>query len=342
MLPPGANGYALTTITATSTNEQITVTATAGTQTLTFGVTAGAVTTGGSGGTQAGSLTITNGQGQIFLAGFGSSAGNGQPLTVEATDANGKPLPGVKVTFEPSANNLNANPGAAGTLGLATVGTDDGATSDGFGRIVTTNAMGLAGVNFQPNAEVSFSLIQSSFVASSPNVNSVSFYVTVAPSTGSPAVRSSLLSGSLITGQSGATVKGAVSIAVATEQGTPIPDVFIQAIVPPVAVGQTGPTGTLQTLQPSPVASCATAAGTSVLTDQNGNATCDLVITASPGNYQFSINVGNYIVQGPYNLKVLPGAPTTVQILSGNNQTGAPGQALQPFVVQVNDAGVIR
>jgi uncharacterized protein (TIGR03437 family) len=63
------------------------------------------------------------------------------------------------------------------------------------------------------------------------------------------------------------------------------------------------------------------------------------VINAAPGSYQFSIDVGNYIIQGPINLKVLPGTPSSVQILSGNNQSGAPGQALgQAFLVQVNSA----
>ena len=337
----GATGYAATTITVPSTtNEQITVTAAAGSQSAAFGITVGTLSIGGSGGTQAGSLTVVSGQGQVFLAGFGSSTGNGLPLTVMATDANNKPLSGVKVTFEPQTNNLNANPGAAGSLIGASVGTDGGATPDGFGRYVTTGANGLAGVNFQANSEVNFSLIQSSFIASAANINSVTFYVTVAPATGSPAVRSSVLPGATITGQSGATLPGAISIAIATEQGTPIPDVLIQAIETPASVGQTGPLGSNRTITPSPVVTCADTTGNGVLTGQTGVATCNLVIMASQGTYQFSINVGNYIVQGPYNIKVLPSAPSAVQIISGNNQTGAPGQTLAlPFVVQVNDAG---
>jgi uncharacterized protein (TIGR03437 family) len=335
----GADGYAVTTITASATAAQIAVTATAGSLTATYGITAGTLSTGGSGGTQAGTLSIVSGQGQVFLAGFGSTTGNGQPFVVKATDANGNPLSGVQVTFEPQTNNLNANPGAAGSLGTATVGTEVKATPDGFGLIVATNAMGEAGVNFQANSEVNFSLIQTSFVASSPNINSVTFYVTVAPSSGSPAVRASLLPGATLTGQAGATLTGAIQIVIATEQGTPISNVAIEAVVPPAATGMQGPTGGNAVLQPSPVATCADSTGLGVLTDQTGTATCNLTIKGAPGTYQFSIGVGNYIVQGPFNLKVLPGSPAALQVISGNNQSGAPGQALPlPFKVQVNDA----
>ncbi len=327
----GANGYAVTTITAPATAAQIAVTATAGSLTATYGITAGTLSTGGSGGTQVGTLSIVSGQGQVFLAGFGSSTGNGLPFVVKATDVNGNPLSGVQVTFEPQTNNLNANPGAAGSLGIVTAGTEVKVTPDGFGLIVATNAMGEAGVNFQANSEVNFSLIQTSFVASSPNINSVTFYVTVVPSSGSPAVHASLVPGTTLTGQAGATLNDAIQIFIATEQGTPISNVAIEAVVPPG--------GANAVLQPSPVATCADSTGLGVLTGQTGTATCNLTIKGTPGTYQFSIGVGSYIVQGPFNLKVLPGSPAAIQILSGNNQSGAPGQALTlPFKVQVNDA----
>lgn len=339
----GANGYAVTTISSPSAFAQIGVTATAGAQIAIFSLTAGTSTGGGgSTGTQAGSLTIVSGQGQVLLAGFATSTGNGQPLTVLATDENNKPQSGVTVTFAPSSS--NTNPGAAGGISGVSAGTDGGPTDNGYGRIVTTGANGLAGVNFLANSTgaINFDLTEATFVASSPNVNSVTFYETVVPSTLSPTAMSSPGPTTTLTGQSGATLTGAITITIVTEEGTPIPDVLIQAVAYAPSTGQTGPAGGIQTITASPVATCLDTTGNGVLTNQHGQAVCDLVIKAPAATlpYQFSIEVGDYIAQGPFNLVVTPGAPTTVKMISANNLSGAPGQPLaSPFVVEVDDAG---
>ena len=95
--------------------------------------------------------------------------------------------------------------------------------------------------------------------------------------------------------------------------------------------------------QTSPSVSCATGAGAdpgSVLTDQNGNATCTVILGTTTGSGSFSVLVGGvaasaltggplgFFQSGNFNLNVLPGVPGMISIAGGNNQGGNPGQAL--------------
>ena len=97
--------------------------------------------------------------------------------------------------------------------------------------------------------------------------------------------------------------------------------------------------------QASPTISCATAAGAdpgSVLTDATGTATCTAVLGSTTGFGSFYALVGGvaslgynqgapaqgYFQTGNFNLHVLPGLPSSISIVSGNNQTGLPGQAV--------------
>lgn len=334
----GTNGYAVTTVTGPSAGGPVIVTATGGNETLTFNLQFGGTSTGGGGGTPGDTLSVIAGQGQLFLAGFGSSTGNGQPLTVKLVDANGNPIAGVPVTWEPIASNGQAL-GSVGTLSFGSIGSDVGATKDGFGHTVNTNSNGEAAVNFQPAAVVTTGFLQTQLQASAPNAVSVTFYASVTQSEPGPTVRSSPNPGTGFTGSSGSTIKGAIQIAAVTNEGNPIPNVAITAVVPPTGVANSGPFSLAPPPVPSPDVSCANPTGVGVLTNNTGTATCDLVINAAPGTYQFSINVGLLESLGPFSIVVTPGAPATVQLLGGNNQSGAPGQTLSSsFVVKVLDA----
>ena len=85
-----------------------------------------------------------------------------------------------------------------------------------------------------------------------------------------------------------------------------------------------------------------------MLTDLSGNATCYPVFSGS-GTGAFYILVGGvpgtdigtalYLQAfGPYSFTSIPGAPTAVQIVSGNNQVGIIGQTLNPLVAKLVDA----
>jgi uncharacterized protein (TIGR03437 family) len=89
-----------------------------------------------------------------------------------------------------------------------------------------------------------------------------------------------------------------------------------------------------------PTATCnAPATGGIILTDVTGNATCDLVVGGQVGTAQLNVTVGSSNNRAPFTLKVTPGVPATINIVSGNNQTGNVGTQLPlPIIAQVTDA----
>jgi len=124
--------------------------------------------------------------------------------------------------------------------------------------------------------------------------------------------------------------------------------VFLGPGVPGVSVRMFNP-------QTSPTVNCVTGPGAdpgSVLTGSNGNASCTPVFSGT-GNGIFYALIGatvpdptvtdiNQVVSfqryGPFQLTVSPAAPSTVTIVSGNNQAGTPGQTLgQALVAMVTD-----
>ena len=241
---------------------------------------------------QAQSLVLVSGNGQVVQSQFLSNL----PLTVEAKTASGQPAPGVAVTWKITAG--------AGTL---------------VRPVNTTDANGQASVTFLatdvPNTE---SFFPSTVTATSAS-GSVNFVITTTatrqPNGGTAApplvqLVSPPQNNLKVTGPSGGTVPGAVVIRViaqsGAETGFPVPNVSVRI---ENNLDQTGV---------SP-ASCSGPGGVT-LTNANGMATCDLVITAAPGTYQLTAVVGEYQDTTPFTLVVTPGV-TCNFALSSNTQT---------------------
>ena len=315
----GANGYASTTITAPSTSGPVIVTATAGTATTNFTFTVG--TSGG--GTPTGGLKIVAGQGQLIFENNNTGIpGFGSPLIVKVTDINGKPIQSTSVTFSLTSGSgtlLNGSP-----------------TPDGTGTVATTDANGLASVNFLSTTIPPFSgYVQATIQASAPGTNSVNFYITTTNHNSPPTVQYiQPQPGSSLTGGVGSVQKGAIQVAVVSNLGQPIPNVSIRLIDPATAAGD--PT----TAPNSLYAACSDPTGLGVLTDATGRGACDVVFTGGViSGQQISADVGYHFAGPPYNVTVTAGAPASVKTVLGDLQSGRPGQALPiAFSVQVTDA----
>ncbi len=198
-------------------------------------------------------------------------AGNGQvvqeqyettvPLTIRVTDEAGIPVSGVSVSWSIAEKDAQL-----GTLNQPVNQTD----SNG---LATTNFIGSA---IQPGA----SFAQAS-VNASTSVGTVSFEVTVVPTP--PLVSFSaptFSSGFTITGAGGTTLPGAVVAVVDAQSG-----IGLGAGIPNVAmfISDASDANT-------PPAVCNAPEGT-VLTSSNGTATCDLVLSNTPGTYSLHANI---------------------------------------------------
>jgi uncharacterized protein (TIGR03437 family) len=166
----------------------------------------------------------------------------------------------------------------------------------------------------------------STITASSPGAGSVTFYMTTTPQGSAAQIR--LLApapGTTLSGPAGSTITGGVVIQVVSIDGVPIPNVG-------VTIG--GGTG-----GNAPNATCNNPTGTGLLTDANGNASCDVVLSGVVGTGTFYGNVGYFQNTPNFNIQITAGPPGVVRIIQGNNQTGTPGQKLTTaLVVQVTDA----
>jgi uncharacterized protein (TIGR03437 family) len=311
----GADGFAETFVTASSTVGLATVTATVGTLSANFSVNMGAGSGGGtSGGT--GVIKIIGGQGQILTE--NTQTGFNSPLSVKLTDASGQPLVNAPVTFA-LASGFGSLVDAADPSAPNTV-------------TVNTDANGVASTAFATNVvPFTLSFIQSTITAGSPGLNTVTFFVTTVPSDPSKQPAIALIKpqpGDTVTGPAGGTVPAAIVALVTSYLGLPIPNVAI-------TVNSNG-------ADPTQFASgsCADPTGQGVLSDSNGRASCDLVLNNKVGLGQLFVNIGNIVNAGPFQLRIVPGAPANVQIVQGNNQSGTPGQTLPlALVVVVTDAG---
>lgn len=242
-------------------------------------------------------LTIVAGNGQVTPQYFNSSV----PLTVEARDTRGNPIPNLPLTWT---------------------------VTQGQGTIVappaTTDANGMAGALFDGNVTPGLSFSQETVTVSS-SVGSVNFLITTVInrlSNGSiaelPLVQ--LLSpppeSRTLTGKAGSTIHGAIAIQVVDQSGIqsglPIPNVGVHV------VNGDGSSGT-------PAAQCAG----EPLTDANGNASCDLVLTGAPGVYSISADVGEFRIMPVIILTITAGGSSCTYSVSasslqfaGNNGLG--------------------
>jgi uncharacterized protein (TIGR03437 family) len=235
-------------------------------------------------------LSVVSGNGQVTLQFFNTSA----PLTVQARDANGNPLPNLPLTW---------------------------AVTQGYGTVVSppgrTDSKGMASAFFRGDVLPGYSFSQQTVTVSS-SAGNASFVITT--------VINRLPSGSLaelplvellspppdnrnLTGRSGSTLPAAIKVGVAVQSGPqsglPIPNVGMRIV-------------DAQDPSASPVAQCAS----QPMTNDGGIAQCDLLITGAPGLYLIAAEVGEFRITPGIFLKIESGA-CTYSLLASSQQFAA-------------------
>ena len=328
----GSDGFAVTTLTAPNLNNipPIVVTATTSalsTQKFTFEIQVGSSTT-----TTAGSLSIVAGQGQLLTSSAQTVSG-ASPLEVVLNDPNGNPLANQTVNFK-----------GVNLPGTLTVAQGFAGTVTTTGVAVTTNAKGQAWANYNPQV-IHGPTVQSTITAQAPNSNTVTFYETAWDPSFPPSINLTHTSpqpGAAFTTQVGVKQQGAFAVQVFdVSTGLPIGNVSVGTCIPGQLVasgkGFARPCAPPAAGTPTVFADCDPT--TDLSSPTTGVATCDLIprtVTGSINNFGFAI--GNLENFAPYTLTVNPGPPAAINIISGNNQTGKPGQQLPAaLVAQVVD-----
>ena len=258
---------------------------------------------------QAQSLTLVSGNGQVVQSQNLSTL----PLVVEAKNASGQPAEGVAVSWKITAG--------AGTLDRP---------------VNTTDANGQASVTFLatdvPGGE--------SFFASTVTATSVSgtvnFVVTTSasqpPNGGAPPLVqlvSPPQNNLNVSGPSGGTIAGGVVVRVIAQSGPqtgyPVPNVSVRIA------------NNLDQTSASPAA--CNGPGGVVLTNSNGTATCNLVISGAPGSYQLTAVVGEYQDTTPFTLTVTPGVTCSFSLSSNSQTFGSSGGSGTVNVITTSGCG---
>lgn len=277
-------------------------------------------------------ISILSGNGQVMCGGSRSP----EPILLRVTDGGGSPVPGAKVTFAIS--------GGTGGSVVANQGYSCEVASGG--TVCITDSNGQVEVRFwAPMVNPTVSWIQTTINASVAGLSgvaspSVTIYQTAVPARdydGSLgqlpliALHQPAAQWATLEVQAGQTLAGAIEVSAHSRtglhtRGDPVPNVGLQVRATPA----------YDRNSPSP----AYCAGGTVLSNADGIATCNLQvpIDTQPGTYQIYAIVGGNTPLGFY-LKVTappPSVPTTVAIVSGNNQSGTPGQELA-LVAEVRD-----
>lgn len=238
------------------------------------------------------SLVMVSGNGQLVDAQFPST----QPLVVQAKDAGGHPASGVAVAW---------------------------AITDGGGSIVfpttTTDANGMASASFQAGTLTQLDSFVPSTVTATSASGKVTFVITTIPTLGSSTSSVQIAFdkpdiGSTLAAQSGTTLTGAVVVHVFASAGFspgPIPNVGLRV-------------ANNQNLSATPPAACKGANGL-VLTDANGQATCDLVVSGPPGTTQLVGIIGELVQNPVFNLQITPGVTCTFTLSSTGQSFSSAG-----------------
>src|SRR5271165_7126482 len=240
------------------------------------------------------SLNIVSGNGQVLFENFPSQ----EPLVVQALDASGNPISGATVNFTQ-------------TQGQGAVLTPT----------ATTDSKGMASTLVVSTHLQTFSSFASETINATSPQGSVNFAYTTISSTGptGPAQPGTTLLAPAsdpptITGASGAILPAAIQIFLSAgsgaEQGQPLPNVGIQ----------------LAPFDTSQLPGMCNGPGGVALSNAKGVATCDLMITAPPGTYEFQVSIGNLFLYRVFTIIVTPGSSCTYS-LSASSQTIASGAA---------------
>ena len=297
-----SEGWVQTAITAPALAGSYTVTLGVGpsctsapTASTSFTITVGGTTGGGS----SPQFKIVSGNGQLIR----QTVAAPQPLTVKVTDANGVGVAGAQVDF---------------------------AVAQGTGHVDTlttsTDSDGLASANFisgSVNSAVSF---QSSTVTATSALGAVTFVETthnaLTDEPNQPAIRiATVPEGGDLTIAQGGRLVGAITAQTTSlhvpQFNVPIPNIGIRLADP------------ANKNLPSSIASC----DGSTLGDNLGVSRCDVVVgclavgTSFPQIATATVAAGEYGFT-PIRITVTKGAPAQLTIVSGNNQSGNPGQFL--------------
>src|SRR5690349_8468638 len=253
------------------------------------------------------SISIVSGSGQLVLA-----ANPSKSMTVLVRDSSGKPQASAQVNWKATGTT-----GSIGTLSQTTTTTD----STGHASNTLFTPIPTAGTPFVQTT------VTATLGTSAANVQFT--ITTVANPSAIPQVQVSLTSPTLgqlpLIGaagqQGGVPIKVFVKAISGSGQGVPNVAVFVAPDIPS---------------NPSTIA-CSS--GT-VLTGSDGVATCNPVFGGKIGTGSFTVSVGSYVSFPGLGSKVVVGAPGSLVITRGNNQTGSPGQTLPlPLVAQLTDLG---
>ncbi len=251
-----------------------------------------------AGAARAQSITLISGNGQLLDT---LQHTQSQPLVVLVRDASGNPIKGATVSW------TNA-PVGRGALSSAQSTTD----ATGQTQILFTASASSVGSN---------SFVQSTVTASGGG-GSVQFTLTTVENSGvSVYDHITLLSPPTtvrsVSGKAG--LQGTVPVSVnvsgalgGTQQGQGIPNVSV----------------TVVQSDPKDASTIACAGGPIIYTAANGNAVCNLVFGGKIGTGNFTIVIGATSDYPGYTYNVEAGPPAAFVGLSGNNQTGNPGQTL--------------
>ncbi len=299
-----ADGYAWTYVHVPADNGRFTIDATAadnideafviisGT-----GVNPGGGGGGGGGGEILGGLYKIQGDGLVIPP---QAAYPLIPLIVEARDEAGRPRAGeyihwrvIPVTGQPPAN----------------VATLQSITSN----VGQASNVALGAYPIPPNLSYVQSMIEASW-----NGYVTDFWVSTIRSGAPPPLRVPLkpsLGNPVVTGGAGDTVAGAIQFQILAQGGpqssSPMPNVGIRIL------------NTFEDPSAGPTANCV---GNIALSDANGIATCDVKFGPVQGLTTIYVEIAG--TTWPLGLKVTAGHPNTINIVSGNGQSGSPGSTL--------------
>ena len=256
-----------------------------------------------------------------------------QPISVKATDNRGNPVPGATITWAVTSGQITLGSNQATTA--TTVTDNNGISTIPIALVVQSNVT-------SPAVPYLVNVIQAA-----ANNNSVFFTEleslrttqgsSVIQASGNPTFNGADLSQATLSAPVGSTLFTPIQMQVTSgSPGAGVANVAVRIV----------------NNQSSPALSCAYYGGYadpgSVLTDLSGNSSCYPVFNGS-GTGKFYITVGgvpasnfasaSYLQDfGPYTFTSIPGAAAAMQMVSGNNQVGAQGQALNPLVAQLVDA----
>jgi uncharacterized protein (TIGR03437 family) len=151
----------------------------------------------------------------------------------------------------------------------------------------------------------------------------VDFFNTTIPRNGAGVQYQAPVPSSTLTGKSGSTIPGAVVVIVGTQNGF-LPNIGVRI------ENDEDPT------LPSPAA--CNGPGGVVLTDSNGTATCDLVLSGPPGTTRVHTLVGE-IFNSAYYVQVTPGATCTYSLSASSASPGSNGGSGSVNVITTSTCG---